>query len=159
VRHLVVTLTGCESSGLKCTSAGRGEGEIESNSLEGALGNVTGTLPGLRLYREGEAGKEPKEGALQRYQCGGGLSDWTNTGSIVGALGGAHGTTVEEGSFSSSLKLTFAETSGAEKYTTFRPGECGGAGECGPEQLTSTVNGTPELEGVSDIWTVKSAPF
>ena len=65
-----------------------------------------------------------------------------------------------EGKFAASNKLTFAETAGKQKYEKFLAGECGGnANDCGPEQLTSTINGTPELGGQSVIATLKSVPF
>jgi hypothetical protein len=155
----VTTFTGCETSGLKCNSTGDPEGTIKTASLEGTLGNVTATLPGIRLYAPGEKGKEPKTGALATFKCGGELVNVTVTGSVIGSLSGAQGTKVEEGKFAASAKLTFAETAGAQKYTKFLAGECGGAGECGPEQLTSHINGGEELGGQSVIATLKTIPF
>ena len=155
----VTTFTGCLTAGLKCESAGQAEGVIVTAALEGSLGNVTSTTPGIRLFAPGEAGKEPKTGSLATFECGGGVVKVVVTGSVIGSLSGAQGKTVAEGKFGTSTKLTFAESAGAQKYTKFLAGECGGAGECGPEQLTSTVNGSPELGGQSVIATLKTVPF
>jgi hypothetical protein len=159
-KNNVTTFTGCETSGLKCNSTGDPEGTIKTAALEGVLGNVTASLPGIRLFAPGEAGKSPKTGSLATFSCGGGTVNVVVSGSVIGSLSGAAGNTVEEGKFASSSKLTFAETAGAQKYTSFLAGLCGGnANDCGPEQLTSTVNGTPELGGQSVIATLKSVPF
>jgi len=159
--HNVTTFTGCEASGLKCksTSPVGAEGTIITKELESVLGNVTATLPGERLFGPGAGGVEPKTAILAEFECGGGLVKVSVTGSLIGTLSGASGKTPAEGKFAASSKLTFAEAGGAQKYTKFLAGECGGAGNCGPEQLTSTVNGTPELGGQSVIATIKSVPF
>jgi hypothetical protein len=156
----VTAFTGCETSGLKCESTGAGEGNITTAKLDGVLGNVTATTPGIRLFAPGEAGKKPKTGALAEFKCGGTLVTAVVTGSVIGSLSGASGTTPAEGKFAASTKLTFAETAGKQKYESFLAGQCGGnANDCGPEQLTSTINGTPELGGQSVIATLKSIPF
>jgi len=155
----VTTFMGCEAGGLPCNSAGDPSGTIKTAALEGSLGNITASLPGIRLYAPGEKGKTPKTGALATFTCAGGAVSVVVSGSVIGSLSGAQGKTVEEGKFASSAKLTFAESAGAQKYTKFLDGECGGAAECGPEQLTSTVNGTPELGGQSVIATLKTIPF
>jgi len=151
----------CEASGLKChsTSPVGVEGEIITKSLEGVLGNVSATLPGIRLFGPGESGKEPKKGLLALFECGGGLVKAEVFGSLIGTLSGAQGKTAEEGKFAASSKLTFSQTAGIQKYTKFLAGECGGAGNCGPEQLTSVINGTEELGGQSVTATIKSEPF
>ena len=155
----VTTFTGCESGGFPCKS-GATEGVIQTSALEGVLGNVTATLPGIRLFAPGEGGKSPKTGSLATFTCAGGAVSVVVSGSVIGSLSGAQGKTVEEGKFAASAKLTFAETAGAQKYTKFLTGECGGnANDCGPEQLTSTINGTPELGGQSVIATLKTIPF
>jgi hypothetical protein len=157
----VTTFTGCEASGLKCNSTGKGTGIIETAALDGVLGQAkAGTTPGIRLFAPGEGGKSPKTGALATFECGGGVVKVVVSGSVIGTLSGAQGKTAEEGKFAASNKLTFQETAGAQKYTTFVTGECGGnANDCGPEQLTSTINGTPELGGQSVVATLKSIPF
>ena len=154
----VTTFTGCESGGFPCENSG--SGTIKTTALDGVLGNVTATLPGIRLFAPGEGGKSPKTGSLATFTCAGGAVSVVVSGSVIGSLSGAQGTKVNEGKFGASNKLTFAETAGAQKYLSFLTGQCGGnANDCGPEQLTSTINGTPELGGQSVIATLKSVPF
>ena len=156
----VTTFTGCESGGFPCNSTGDPSGTIKTTALDGVLGNVTATLPAIRLFAPGEGGKSPKTGSLATFTCAGGAVSVVVSGSVIGSLSGAQGKTFEEGKFAASTKLTFAETAGAQKYTKFVTGECGGnANDCGPEQLTSTINGTPELGGQSVIATLKTVPF
>jgi hypothetical protein len=156
----VTTFTGCETSGLKCNSTGDPEGTIKTTALDGVLGNVTATLPAIRLFGPGQGGKSPKTGSLATFKCGGELVNVEVVGSVIGSLSGAQGKTVEEGKFAASNKLTFAETAGKQKYEKFLAGECGGnANDCGPEQLTSKINGGEELGGQSVIATLKTIPF
>ena len=159
-KNNVTTFTGCETGGFPCNSTGDPSGTIKTTALEGVLGNVSATLPGIRLFAPGEGGKSPKTGSLATFTCAGGAVSVVVSGSVIGSLSGAQGKTVEEGKFAASNKLTFAETAGKQKYESFLAGECGGnANDCGPEQLTSTVNGTPELGGQSVIATLKTVPF
>src|SRR3989442_1061497 len=44
-----VTFSGCETSGLKCSNVDT-VGEIDTVPLEGVLGNVSSTTPGIRLF-------------------------------------------------------------------------------------------------------------
>jgi len=156
----ITKFTGCETSGLKCNSTGKGTGEIDTSALEGVLGNISATLPGIRLFAPGEGGKVPKTGSLATFECGGGAVKVVVSGSVIGSLSGAQGKTFEEGKFGASNKLTFKETAGKQQYEKFLAGECGGnANDCGPEQLTSTINGSPELGGQSVIATLKTIPF
>jgi hypothetical protein len=157
----VTTFTGCETQGLKCASAGDPEGTIKTAALEGVLGQLKeNSTPGIRLFAPGEGGKSPKTGALATFECGGGVVKVVVVGSVIGSLSGAQGLKPEEGKFGASSKLTFAETAGAQKYVSFVGGFCGGnANDCGPEQLTSKINGGEELGGQSVIATLKSAPF
>jgi len=159
-KNNVTTFTGCSTSELPCNSTGDPSGTIKTTKLEGVLGNVTATLPAIRLFAPGEAGKSPKTGVLADFKCGGELVHAVVTGSVIGSLSGAQGVTPAEGKFAASNKLTFAETAGKQKYESFLAGQCGGnANDCGPEQLTSTINGTPELGGQSVIATLKTVPF
>jgi len=159
-KNNVTTFTGCSTSELPCNSAGDPSGTIKTTALEGVLGNVTATLPAIRLFAPGEAGKKPKTGVLADFKCGGELVHAVVTGSVIGSLSGAQGNTPAEGKFAASTKLTFAETAGKQKYESFLAGQCGGnANDCGPEQLSNTVNGTPELGGQSVIATLKTIPF
>jgi hypothetical protein len=150
----------CETGGLKCTSAGEATGVIKTAKLDGVLGNVSATLPGIRVFKEGEGGKTPKSGALAEFNCGG-VAAVVVKGSVIGSLSGAQGKTVEEGKFVTSGKLTFAQSGGVQKYLKFLTGECGGnANDCGPEQLESNTNGGAfEKGGQSQIVTLKTVPF
>ena len=156
----IATFEGCESSGLKCNSTGKGTGIIETAKLDDVLGNVTATVPGVRLFREGEGGKSPKSGVLAEFVCGG-VATVKVKGSVIGSLSGAAGNKVEEGKFPASGKLTFAQAGGIQKYVSFLANQCGGnANDCGPEQLESNTNGgTFEKGGQSQIVTLKTVPF
>jgi hypothetical protein len=156
----IVTFTGCETGGTPCNSTGDPSGTIKTTALDGVLGNISTTLPGIRVFGPGQGGKSPKTGALAEFKCAGGAVTVVVSGSVLGSLSGAQGKTPAEGKFAASSKLTYAEAGGIQKYTKFLAGECGGnANDCGPEQLTSTVNGTPELGGQSVIATIKTVPF
>jgi hypothetical protein len=154
------TFEGCLSSELKCNSAGEPTGVIKTFKLDSVLGNLSSTLPGVRLFREGEGGKSPKTGLLAEFVCGG-IATVKVKGSVVGSLSGAAGKTVEEGKTVASGKLTLAQSGGIQKYTKFLTGECGGnANDCGPEQLESNTNGGEfEKGGQSQIVTLKTVPF
>jgi hypothetical protein len=140
---------GCEISGagLKCNSAGKGTGEIDTKLLEGKLGGLTATTPGIRLFDEAGG-----PGAiLAEFVCGGGAVSVVVKGSVIGSLSGASGTEPANGKFASADKLTFAETNGVQKYQHFE-------GE-GSEQLESNSNGGAfEKSGQSVIATLKSVP-
>jgi hypothetical protein len=146
----VTTFTGCETSGFKCES-GATEGVIVTNVLEGTLGNVTATLPGIRLFSE--AGGRGAE--LAGFSCAGGAVPVKVKGSVIGSLSGSSGTTVAAGKLGLSQKLSFAETKGIQKYIKFLVGQ----GEAGEEQLESSVSGGAyEKSGQSVIATLKSTP-
>src|SRR6185312_4308531 len=104
----ITTFTGCQTSELPCNSTGDPSGTIKTTALEGVLGNVTATLPGIRLFAPGEGGKSPKTGSLATFTCAGGAVSVVVSGSVIGSMSGAQGKTVEEGKFASSSKLTFA---------------------------------------------------
>jgi hypothetical protein len=147
VRNDVTTFTGCESSGLKCESATT-EGTIVTKALQGVLGGITSTLPGVRLFSQSTG----RGGTLADFECGGGIAKVIVTGSVIGALSGAAGTSPETGKLLTSGKLTFSEAGGIQKYTKFAEGEGGS------EQLTATINGSPELSGQSVIATLTTVP-
>ena len=78
VANVVITLTGCESNGQKCTTTGLSEGVLQSKVLEGALGweaKATKKVA-LHLYPVGETG------VFLEYRCIGGVPI-TVTGSIL----------------------------------------------------------------------------
>ncbi|HEY4426794.1 MAG TPA: hypothetical protein VGN08_01160 [Solirubrobacteraceae bacterium] len=147
VRNDVTTFTGCSSSELKCKS-GTTEGVIVTKPLQGVLGGVTSTLPGVRLFSQSEG----RGGKLAEFECGASIVKVVVTGSVIGSLSGAAGTGPETGKLLTSGKLTFQEAGGLQKYTKFLEGEAGS------EQLTATINGSPELSGQSVIATLQTVP-
>jgi hypothetical protein len=147
----VTTFTGCETGGIPCTSATQASGVIVTKALKGFLGDVTlGKIAGVRLYSQASG----RGGVLAEFECGAGVAKVVVTGSVIGSLSGSSGKTVAEGKFAASQKLTFTESAGAQKYTIFAAGT-GEGGEVA-EQLTSTINGSPELGGQSVIATIKA---
>ena len=108
------------------------------------------TVPGIRLFDQGEG----KGGKLAQFTCAAGSIAVAVKGSVIGSLSGASGKTVEEGKLATSLKLTFAESKGLQKYKKFVV-----EGEPGEEQLESSVGGGPfEPSGQSVIATLKTTP-
>jgi hypothetical protein len=149
-KNNITTFTGCETGGLKCNSAGEASGIIKTFTAAGSLGNVTSTLPGIRLFSQSEG----KGGKIAEFVCGG-IVTVIVKGSVIGSLSGASGTEAANGKFAASDKLTFAEAKGIQKYTKFLAGE----GEAGTEQLSNNNNGGAfELSGQSVIATLKSVP-
>lgn len=146
----VTTFTGCETGGIPCTSAGQATGIIVTKSLKGFLGGISATVAGVRLYSQTEG---RGAGKLAEFECGAGVAKVVVTGSVIGSLSGSSGKVVKEGKFAATQKLTFTEAGGAQKYQTFAAG-LGEEPET-PEQLTSTINGSPELGGQSVIATIK----
>jgi hypothetical protein len=146
IKGNATTFTGCKTGGLACES-GATEGVIQTKVLEGALGALTATTVGLRLYSE----EEGTGGKVAEFSCAGGAVAIVVRGSVVGSLSGAAGTEPANGKFASSNKLTFAEAGGLQKYTHFE-------GEAA-EQLESSINGGAyEKSGQSVIETLKSTP-
>jgi hypothetical protein len=146
----IPTFTGCETSGFKCQS-GATEGVIITNSLEGVLGGITSTLPGVRLFPEATG----RGGELAAFSCAGGTIPVKVKGSVIGSASGAAGTSPETGKLLTTSKLTFAEAGGIQKYTSFVEGPEKGE----KEQLESSVNGGAyEKSGQSVIATLTTIP-
>jgi hypothetical protein len=146
----ITTFTGCESGGFKCES-GATEGVIITNVLEGHLGALNSTSPGVRLFPEATGrGTE-----LAAFSCAGGTVPVKVKGSVIGALSGAAGTGPANGKLLTSGKLTFAEAKGIQKYVEFVEGPEKGQ----KEQLESSIGGTAyEKSGQSVIATLKTVP-
>jgi len=148
----ITTFTKCKTGEIPCTSAGQAEGTIVTKALKGFLGDVlAGKTAGVRLYSQTEG---RGAGKLAEFECGAGIVKVVVTGSVIGSLAGSSGKVVKEGKFATTQKLTFTEAGGIQKYTIF----AAGTGEEGEkaEQLTSTINGSPELGGQSVIATIKA---
>jgi hypothetical protein len=112
VGSVVLTFTGCESAGSKCTTSGQAEGEIASVGLEGTLGAITITEkegketihPGLDLFPVG------KVGALVAYTCAGGEPQ-TLSGSVIAP--------VTAGKMQTASTLKFSQSAGLQKPEAF----------------------------------------
>lgn len=116
VGNILVTFTGCESAGSKCSTSGLAEGEIRSESLEGALGVERITINkegkevlhiGLDLFPAGKAGP------LLEYGCAGGTPQ-TLSGSVIGS--------VAAGKMQTSSTLKFSQSAGLQKPEAFEDG-------------------------------------
>jgi hypothetical protein len=150
VRDVRALYTGCENSGSSFEN--RGPGEIEFEPLEGSLGNVVaGKTPGLRLWSEAHG----KGGEMAVFSGYGGAIAVKVAGSIIASLSGASGTEPAAGKLAAAIKLTYSESKGIQKYTSFVSGE----GEPGEEQERWSIGGSPyERWGWSQVWTIKSTP-
>jgi hypothetical protein len=78
VASVIVSFSGCESSGQKCTTPGLAEGDLETKTLEGTLGWETESSKkvALDLYPVG------RTGPFLEYRCVGG-APVTVTGSVL----------------------------------------------------------------------------
>ncbi|HEX5224111.1 MAG TPA: hypothetical protein VFW29_03170 [Solirubrobacteraceae bacterium] len=144
-----IALSGCETSGVECHNAAANE--VVLNTLAGSLGSVSATAPGLRLFSQAEG----KGGVLTEYTCAGGAVKVAWRGSVIGSLSGASGKTVEEGKLAGSIRETFSQSAGVQKYVRFLAGE----GEAGEEQLEQNTGAGFEKLGISAIATIKTQPF
>ena len=151
VENYVATFTGCVLNGTStCETPSDGSGVIVTETLYGTLGNITPTLPGLRLYNQ----TTRRGGRLALFFCGG--IEVIGVGSVMASLSGASGTSVEEDKLAASIfKLTYAQSHGIQKYTRFAVGE----GEAGTEQAAWTFNGGPLTNaGVQYTVSLESTP-
>jgi hypothetical protein len=150
VGNTLMTFKGCETGGCPVKSTGHPEGEVETYALAGKLNGISSTLPGLKLFSQAEG----KGGKFEAFTACGGAVSVVLTGEVTGSLSGASGEGPATGKLLTTFKLTLAETAGKQKYQGFSEGE--EAGLMG--QITSTINGTPELGGLSMILTNKTVP-
>jgi hypothetical protein len=110
LKHSVITLTGCESGSAKCTSKSRAEGEVLTNSLEGALGvdkhgaAASKDKIGLDLFPTG------REGLLAEFSCG--SIAVKLRGSVIGPI-----TAIDKMAPTATLK--FAGAKGKQKPEAF----------------------------------------
>ncbi len=116
VTGVTLTLTGCETASKKCTTAGLGEGELESKPLEGVLGLEKTTIKegketryvALDLYPVGH------QGPFLEYACAGGPAI-VITGSVIGPV-------PADKAFTTGT-VTHTETAGKQKPERFEGGE------------------------------------
>jgi hypothetical protein len=140
----VTKFTECKSGEFVCENAGAGI--IETKPLEGELGPITASLPGIRLWAEGNKG-----GVLASFTCAGGAIKIEVRGTITGSLGGSAGSDEFTGKLLPTGSLTFSQSAGTQKYQGFEGGEKG--------QLESNLNGGAfEKAGQSVVAKLKTVP-
>jgi hypothetical protein len=120
VRKVVLTFHECETNGFSECGTDEKARLTVTNHLEGELGPISPTLPGLRLWAEGDKG-----GSVMKFTCAGGALQFDVRGTITGSLSGAAGENAETGKLVSSINLTFREAKGIQKYQGFEAGEPG----------------------------------
>jgi len=132
---LQITLTGCESGAQKCTSAGLAEGELQSSSLEGALGVEKTTVVN---------GKETKHIAVDIYPAGrkGPFMQYTCTGSAPTTLSGGLIAPVTSGKAMTSSALKFSQAAGRQKPESIEGAEH-------EQEQDALTNGSGEQVGLS----------
>jgi hypothetical protein len=144
VGQVVLTLTGCETGGQKCTTSGLAEGEMRTAGLEGALGiesqteklgKVTNHI-GLDLFPAG------KSGALLEYTCGGGEPQ---------ALSGSVIVPVVANKMQTSSTLKFSQSAGLQKPEAFEGGAKDVLTSAIGEQVGLALNATLHTEEPIEI--------
>jgi hypothetical protein len=107
-----ITLTGCETGGQKCTTAGLAEGELQTSFLEGVIGVEKTTTVN---------GKEVKHIAMALFPIGrtGSVLQYTCTGGELMTLGGAILVPVIAGKMTTSSTVKYAATGGKQKPESF----------------------------------------
>ena len=117
---VVLKLTGCELGGSKCSSAGAGEGEVSTNTLQGSLGwrEIEGSQVGLALAPAMESG------ALLEASCG---------SSTVTVLGGAIAAVTPVDNMTGTFSIKFKQSKGKQSPESFD--------EEAPEVLSMSVSG------------------
>jgi hypothetical protein len=115
VGNLTITLTGCESLGGKCTTAGLTEGELQTASLEGVLGieRITERL-----------GKETVHAALDLYPAGGSgaFLEYTCGTSGLSIIDGSVMAPVLSGKTLKTTSFKLAASAGKQKPEAFEGG-------------------------------------
>ena len=151
-KDIVLVFKGCEVVGIPCENRGPGTKEIETDVLEGELGNITLLKPGLRLYSETQG----KTGQWAKFECGGGAVIVTMTKDVIGAFtAGPSELTPPPNVIPNSLKLGFKTTLGIQQYTAMLPPSFG------PPQLEweACPSCVVESTGWSATWTILSVPL
>jgi hypothetical protein len=146
VRKVVLTFHQCETGGFtECGSDEKARLTVTSD-LEGELGPITPTVPGLRLWAEGAKG-----GSVMKFTCAGGALQFDVRGTITGTLSGASGENAQTGKLLSSISLSFKQAKGVQRYLGFEGGELG--------QWEWTAAGGPlEDLGLSGVATLQPVP-
>ena len=130
---------------------GAGSKEIETDLLEGELGNVTTTKPGLRLYSEAQG----KLGEFAEFDCAGGGILIGVAKSVIGYFTGDNNLTPPTNVIGTSLKLIYKEVANHQQYTSLLP-----PATAGVAQLENAYSGPPYVENANLVsaLTIKSVP-
>jgi hypothetical protein len=115
VGGVLIKFTGCESGGAKCSTSGLAEGELETASLEGALG--------IERITEKE-GKETRHIALDLYPTGAteAFLEYTCGGAAPVTLSGSLLAPVPAGKMLTTATVKFTATAGKQKPEAFEGG-------------------------------------
>lgn len=122
VEKVILHLTGCLFEGAKCSSAGAGEGEVVTSTLEGAIGFIEKATNNLGLQLAPATGGE----TVFTAKCG--SNEVVVKGGVIGTFNPANKTT-------SSFTVRFKQSAGKQKVGEF---EEEGAPK---ESLRMSVNG------------------
>ncbi len=144
VGQVVLTLTGCESSGQKCTTSGLAEGEMRTNALEGALGIERQTEKEGKVTNHVAVDLFPagKSGALLEYACGGGEAQ-ALLGSVIAP--------VISNKMQTSSALKFSQTAGLQKPEAFEGAPQDVLSSAIGEQVGLALNATLHTEEAVEI--------
>lgn len=125
-KKIIMKFTGCETGTIKCTSAGLGAGEIQTEKLEGEVGYLEPAVLGAKIVAfalKAEVGE-----VIMKYTCG--ISKVEVFGCVVSKLS-------EAGIVTNKFKLAFEEEKGENKPESYEP-EKGKKQAC---KLESSING------------------
>jgi alpha-tubulin suppressor-like RCC1 family protein len=144
VGNVTIRFTGCESATKKCTTSGRGEGELETKQLEGVLGIERVTV---------KEGKETRYVALDVYPPGktGSFMEYTCTGGTPVTLSGSIIGPVPADKIFTTGTVKYVETAGKQKPERFEGGEKNVLTNGLSEQVGLKVTGTQTNEEPFEI--------
>jgi hypothetical protein len=146
VKKVVITFTECGTGEFNRCGSNEPARITVTHALEGELGPVSPTLPGIRLWAEGDKG-----GLVMEFICGEGAIVAKVIGTITGSISGAAGENAETGNLLSSMTLMFAEKAGIQRYQGFEGGELG--------EFETSVSGKPFAKsGESFIAKMQTVP-
>jgi len=142
VGHVIVTFTGCEAGGLKCTTTGQAEGTVVTNSLSGSLQWENKALKKVALDLAPEAGE-----VFVEFICGP-LTVRVRGSLLVNVKAGKMETKPVQKYVAKNgiQKPSEYETAGGEKVKDFLEGEAGGKAERAGMTLTDTQTNEEALE-------------
>ncbi|HST33081.1 MAG TPA: hypothetical protein VLJ80_06120 [Solirubrobacteraceae bacterium] len=107
VSKIVVTFTGCKSSGFACKTPTAASGELITTELTGTLGYTNTAKKEVGVKLAPTAG-----GKFIEFECVGGIIKVQVTGSVIGAL-------TPVNTLSTKSTLTFKQTKGVQALTKF----------------------------------------